>query len=290
LIGTWACQPEPYAIVPGLLAVALALALRYRPDVVNPRERLLLLGSVLLATTCLLISLANNLVIAQGTPDQSSSPWLVRAVRTVTRDGVLVCIVLTACWWIITRLHGRTVRLAGALAIAVLFALMARVSLAEWTSPRYNRAAFDAFAPWRALIPPGEEVLWVHGAVTSWVLLQRPSYLSPAQIAAALFSREAAAELERRTRILASYMRNEGFYMRNEGFVPFQEAGGTAKSAVAPVTLADTCARANVKFIVTNQNLHAPAIASAPPAAPRGYGSLRLYSCPSERSRPERTE
>jgi hypothetical protein len=71
--------------------------------------------------------------------------------------------------------------------------------------------------------------------------------------------------------------------MRNEGFVPFLEAPGTAESAAGTaVTLADTCtcARANVKFIVTRHNLHATALASAPDAASNAYRSLRLYGCP----------
>jgi hypothetical protein len=273
LLAAWVCQNEPHSWVPAVLAVALALVIRHAPTRIEQRQRLVLLGSALFALASLAIALSNNLIIAQSTPDQSHSPWLMRAVRTMTRDGVVMCIAVALCWWGITRLRGRISLLATAAVLGTVFVASVRASITEWT-PRDNRATFEALAPWRRLIPAGEEVLWLDNPLGCWTLLERPSYLSAAQVAAALFSREAATELKTRAGALASYT-------RNEGFVPFLEAPGTAESAAGTaVTLADTCARANVKFIVTRHNLHATALASAPDAVSNAYRSLQLYGCP----------
>src|SRR6185295_13855410 len=74
---------------------------------------------------------------------------------------------------------------------------------------RWYSHDFEAFAEWRALIPPRTEVMWFDGPVSTWLLLQRPSYISNLQETTGLFSREAAAVMKGRVDRVEVYLSTE---------------------------------------------------------------------------------
>jgi hypothetical protein len=149
-------------------------------------------------------------------------------------------------------------------AVTVLFFVLLPLGISERTWSFYSPAAFEAYAPWRALIPPGTEVFWAKGdPIPAWVLLQRPSYMTVQQTGSNLFSRRAGLELERRANVL-------------------RQAFGLDGAGPQALTLATLCARSDLKFLVTSYDLQSPALADAPAGAPKDYQALRLYRCDRE--------
>jgi hypothetical protein len=169
-------------------------------------------------------------------------------------------------WFAVSR-TARGVQVGVTALACVITVLLLPFAFREWTAVRFTKPVIEAFAPWRALIPVGAEVLWMDVPIDAWVLLQRPVYLTVDQTGSALFSREAALEMERRDAVLARYLPEAHFMMPK-----------THPSVKGEITLARACASGELRFIVTRIDMRAPALAQAPENAPTFRG-LTLYRC-----------
>lgn len=148
-----------------------------------------------------------------------------------------------------------------------------------WTSEYYANTAQRIFEGWRAVIPPGTDVLWPENPVASWLLLQRPSFISSAQTATSLFSRPAALELDHRADSLSSLIPPEEF-LSWEGSQLTQRERISAKIP----SLQSVCLASNVRFIITSMTIPDSEPRSLPSSTRPPYKGLKLYSCPENHS------
>jgi hypothetical protein len=140
----------------------------------------------------------------------------------------------------------------------------------RWSQQQFPPELVAQFARWRALIPPGSDVFWSESALESWVLLERPSYLSVVQTSGIMFSRASALELQRRARALSAIV-PEGAYLRLSG-------GGTGIGPSAG-QLEQACATSEFQFLVTPVRLSWRPLTEVPATVWHSSGGLRLYRC-----------
>jgi hypothetical protein len=161
-----------------------------------------------------------------------------------------------------------------------MFGALVPAAAHEWTTRWYARD-YEAFAEWRALIPPGTEVLWFDAPVSTWMLLQRPSYLSNMQDTSGLFSRAAAMASKERVDRLESYLATEpGSAWREKQLNGIDTEKDIEARQHDPVPLGPLCAAApDLRFIVTRKNMLAPPLAPTPAEASWRYRDYQLYSC-----------
>jgi hypothetical protein len=136
----------------------------------------------------------------------SNSPAWLQNLRAICTDPLLPGATLLGAWHVVTSIRSRTVLASLTLTLMVGAALVAGAAARPWFIQSYSVKAQEAFAKWRAVIPPGSDVLWASKFVPSgdpmgaWLLLWRPSYYSAVQTNSELFSRPAAMELRNRAR------------------------------------------------------------------------------------------
>ena len=129
--------------------------------------------------------------------------WVQRAYELVRTPGIAILIV-TATWWTtMNRWQPLAAVTLAALALALTLASLPE-TLDSWTRQTLGTKARNEFAPWRATIPTASEVLWHDAPQAVWFLLDRRSYLTVAQGAGTVFSREIATEIQRRANSLAA--------------------------------------------------------------------------------------
>ena len=183
-------------------------------------------------------------------------------------------------WW----LASRDGVLVPAIA-CVLFGAAAVLALPVALQLLPERHPFAAYAPWRALIPADSNV-WVAGARNAagfvWFTLERPNYLSVNQSAGVVFSRATAAEIRRRSAVLAPIedpsWRILSYLARRPG-----ADNGTAEKD-RPLTAAILVALCNdpqLGFVVARELLGNAAVRNA---APDEYRDWYLYDCRQVRS------
>lgn len=280
LLADYLLMNEHYAPLVAALALAvLALALTLAARVGPQYQRLAFLGALLLCTLALLVAIANYYVVAHYHyfPTQLfAGPEWIKSLREAARTGLAslallgLIVVLTAGAW----------RRAGAPALLVM-ALLGCAALAPltwkiWTRVTYQGADKALFASWRALIPPGSEVLSTENPLFVWIFLERPSYISRAQLLSALFSRQAALVLTERETALRPYLRAQG--------LRFWDPEPAA--AASEPTLAMACAVPDLKFVVSRVPLQASPIAEAPAGVSADFHGLRLFRCPARADAP----
>jgi hypothetical protein len=73
----------------------------------------------------------------------------------------------------------------------------------SWKRKLVVSAADEHVQKWRSVIDEQAEVLWPEGLRWTWFVLGRKSYLHPSQLAGIVFSKELAAEANRRATALA---------------------------------------------------------------------------------------
>jgi hypothetical protein len=264
LIAVWVLRGEVYPLELAPLAFLAAWAASTRREVPPTAQRWLVGCAWLILALSVVWTEAVLWLFAKGLPFHFDIRLLVLQARTWGRDGTLPALLVTGIWWVCRKETPRMVLLPLTAAVTVLFFVLLPLGISERTWSFYSPAAFEAYAPWRALIPPGTEVFWAKGdPIPAWVLLQRPSYMTVQQTGSNLFSRRAGLELERRANVL-------------------RQAFGLDGAGPQALTLATLCARSDLKFLVTSYDLQSPALADAPAGAPKDYQALRLYRCDRE--------
>lgn len=270
ILVAWMSIDEPYTAAFGVVALGSAAALCSRRELAPSLKRLIFAGSCAVLVLVLIRNIANTILFAQAMPDQSLMPAWVREFRSLSQDGVIPALIFGGIWLLCTRPRGRVLRPITVTATVVGCAILLPASAAEWNRSEYTRD-FEAFAEWRQYIPPGEEVMWIDGAVETWALLERPRYLTTNQMASMLFSREAAIEMRQRALRLAPLATDEALLFWSTDRDLVRDTG--------PLTLTALCEAISARFIVTRSDLAAKPLALAPAGASLKFRGLRLFRC-----------
>jgi hypothetical protein len=155
-------------------------------------------------------------------------------------------------------------------------AALAPLTWRLWTRLSYPASDKALFASWRAQIPPGSQVLLAENPLFVWIFLERPSYLSRAQLVSGLYSRQAALVLAERATALRPYLRAQG--------LRFWDPDPAAAAGVP--TLAMACAVPDLQFVVSRVPLQATPVAETPPGVSADFYGLRLFRCPAPADAP----
>jgi hypothetical protein len=277
LLGSaWLCMTEVYALEILLLLAPLWLIVARRSVAVPAHvARQIFLGTCALTALAALYHVATGILFANVVPDQSDAPAVVKSIRALSRTGALPWAIFLVVFVLVIRVRAQLVKAAaGVVSVAVLLSLVP-VSLHEWTARYYGPHTSQAFESWRAQIPVGSEVLWFDAPLATWLLLERPSYLSNQQESQGLFSRPAAMAMKARVDALGPFLDTEvsvGWSDRRQPASP---------AAAPPVALAALCAAApDVKYVVTRKDMAATPIATTPADVPAMYKGVQLYVCP----------
>jgi hypothetical protein len=275
LIAAWLCMPEPYAIgIAALAFVAAVAAVRNIGELPDRASKLMVFGAGSVLSLAAVYHVATTLLFT-AIQDSSDVPGFLQGIRALSRTGVLPYAVFVLIYVAARRYGSWVPRIGLAAACITMLAVLAPSSVHEWTTPRYSRD-YDAFAHWRALIPPRTEVLWFDSPVAAWMLLQRPSYLSNTQEVSGVFFRPAALAMKHRVDMLEPYLSAvPGAAWRGQ-----EAEDEAAAKANDPVSLRALCASApDLRFIVTRKNMLAEPFATAPRGVSPQYRARNLYRC-----------
>ena len=243
--------------------------------------RLVFFGSCSLLVTLAVIDLGGLFAYVPAKNMVGTS--LPQQLRAVCSDGVIPGALLIFVWF---RL-GRAASLQRLIPLAAIAALVC-ISLvpqgwAAWTNAGHARQVPAQFAPWRAEIPTNAEVLWSEAPVSLWYLLDRPSYWSLDQTAGAIFSREKAFLMRKRTASINAALQVAGV---SDGHDPLAMAGlvGPGDAArLTPQALRAVCADRALGYVVSWLRLGKTSIAPLVPDPARPNNRLYLYRCADER-------
>lgn len=268
LASAWVFGSNEFALASIAAAAAAIMLIRRLP----PNEaHLVFIGSGLVLSVALVWRISFNLSLAGASFSDPRIPDFVWQIRSFTYDGtVLIAVALLALWL------ARRARSGVALAVlaAVLFSTCVALLPAtwnRWSHWQYTSALHGLLAPWRQLIPPGADVFWPALPVGTWLLLERPNYLSDIQTSGVLFSREAALEMKRRADELSAIVPEAAFWD--------WKGGEMSPPDLTLRQMAMICKTSRIPFLVTNMNLHIQPIATLPRRAGSISDGLKLYRC-----------
>lgn len=225
---------------------------------------------LVLSVAAVLLSTVFGSVLAllELTFTTNREPLLLERTRDVLGLTVPAVVIVVIVWLSTVR----SARLVGVTVAAVLTALaiffVAPLVYRNWTAMPYERA-YPAFAEWRAAVDHRRSVLWPGDPLAVWLLLDSPGYLTIAQTAGVVFSRETAIEAARRAAVLRPMTGHDQFAIGGE---KWRLSGRMTDQAFQAL-----CADPELGYVVTLQQLNAPHLVS-----PSGrWSGLKLYSCDS---------
>jgi hypothetical protein len=267
LSAAWLFGSDQPAMLTSLAAIAILAFDRYSAR----REfRMALYGAIGVAIIALVNRIASNLLFLDVHYSDPHIPLWIRETASVTSDGSVPVAVGLLAIWLATKERGAVaLTILGVLAAATCVAL-APDAWRRWSQQRYTPALVAEFAPWRALIPPGAEVFWSESPLETWILLQRPSYISVAQSSGMLFSRASALELQRRAAKLEAVAPTKAW---------LDFSGNGAGIGLSPEQAEHACASAEIQFLITGARLSWQPIAQLSPKAWHSSVGQRLYRC-----------
>lgn len=267
LSAAWLFGSGESALLTSLVALAALAFERYSA---RRESRLVMYGAVGLASLTLVSRIASNLLFLDVHFADPQIPLWIREAASMTSDGSVPLALGVLAVWLVGRERGAvSLTIIGVLAAATCVALTPD-AWRRWTQQRFRPALVTEFAPWRALVPPGAEVFWSESPLDTWVLLQRPSYISVAQTSGMLFSRASALELQRRAEKLSTVAPASAW---------LDFSGDGAGIGLSPEQSERACASSEIQFLVTGARLSWPPIAQLPREAWHSSGGLRLYRC-----------
>jgi hypothetical protein len=230
------------------LAGALWLS---RPWITPSVARLLRAAAVVLALVLALWTLFNAWTIVSAPPTESGreAPLLAYARNLLGMQTLALALSGALAWWIGTR---RTPWIPAASCLLLGTLVVAAVPTALRLAPTNHD--FAGYAPWRERIPADASV-WVAGARNSagfvWFTLQRPNYVSVNQSAGVVFSRATAAEIRRRSDVLAPTEDPGWRIMTALG----RHGGADKDRPLTAAMLASLCADPQLGFVVAATDL-----------------------------------
>jgi hypothetical protein len=250
----------------GPLRWPLGLLRHLKPD----ESRWVYLGALGLLIIAATWRLASNLEFTDAHYFDPGLPEWARHSMSFVRDGTAPALIMA---FVCRLAHERRARtglwIAGVLA-AVACAALLPSTWRSWTTWSYSLGQIAGFAGLRGHIAPGAEVFWPELPLGSWLLLERPSYLSVLQTSGLVFSRPGALELERRAEALRGAVTPASFMAWN--------GAGTALT-LSPRQLQDACATGEFGYLVTGADLGRAPLAVGPGASGAASRGVRLYRC-----------
>ena len=255
-------------LMAAILATASFAIWMARARVPNSTSRLFYLGGyavlgIVVAAVAVIASL--GLAVKGQSGAQSASQIAVLVLNLIAP-----AIAVTVAGWFLTMRTGRTLGPAVVLVIGVALIGLGTPGAAErWSQRRYEGAAWESFADWRAMIPAGSEVFWWDGLRETWFLLQRRSYLTLSQGGGVVFSGDVGRELRRRADVARDFM-DPGYW--------FNEADRNVSTPYPLTTqiLGSMCRDTMLGFVVGAENIGANAPRKEWPQA--GH-YIYLYDC-----------
>ncbi len=256
--------------IAGGIAIAAVIAPVIMRHLRQPEARLVFLGACGLLALALAWRIASNLLFTDIHYYDPGIPLRVRELMSFTRDGALpIAVAIFACW---LAESGRS--RPAAIAVATL-----AIATSLWLAPEtWRRLTYRRFTPelareftiWRELIPRGSDVFWAGDPLPTWLLLERPSYLSQAQTSGLIFSRPAALEMARRASAL-------GAGVSPAAFLQWQSDENAL--GLGPKQLEQACSSSEFQYLVTSAKLDETVLAQVPREVWPVSGGLRLYHC-----------
>lgn len=276
LTAAWLFGANDFAWTP-LLSLAVCAGLASR---VTRRELyLLFLGACGLLAIAVVWRVASNLEFTDAHYlDPRVAMWQRRATSFM-HDGALPAAAAGIIVWCAARRRARAALILCAGAAGAACIIVGPLCWNSWMQRDYPAERRAQFAAMRTLIPPGAEVFWPESPVATWLLLDRPSYISVIQTAGMVFSRSGARELRRRAEAL-------GVAIPPPTFLGW-ELGGAGLN-LTQRQLLDACDTGAFAFLVTAGDLGRPPLATVepmPPERPQAASSagrpkgIRLYRC-----------
>lgn len=239
----------------------------------QPRAQgLVLFGGGLVLAIAMLVEFLGyylNARVGYFPTEAFAMPMWMKQLRAASQYLLFVPVLLIVLTWLAQKSRQRAVLLALSLLLLVLIGAQAPAVWAQWGHQNFTEEDKAEFAAWRSAIPPNSEVLYTPSPLLTWVLLERPSYISDAQTASALFSRPAAmAFLDRAVPLRDFLIAEDVTHMNSELMTTENEP-----------TLASVCEAAPVQFVVSHNDLQATPVDEIPASFHRPYGGLKLYQC-----------
>jgi hypothetical protein len=267
LLAAWMFALDEFALVAALVTVGSLAFLRGRTQ----RElRLIFWGACGMLAIAVVWRVASNLEFTDAHFLDTHIPLWLRRAMSFAHDGSAPMAVIVLGWWL-----ARAARKPFALILLAALAAAGCVALfsqtwALWTVREFPPQLVAQFSPWRERIPPAANVFWAESPLATWLLLNRPSYLSAVQTSGMVFSRDAAIELKRRADVLAPIVPPQSFLSWN---------GAGPGLELSLQQLQGICHLAVFQFLVTSADLgFAPVSVLSRKSWPVSKG-LRLYSC-----------
>lgn len=231
----------------GLLALLAIVVWALRARMTDRTVMLLNALGIGIALVTLGWSLSNVHTVLQWNLDLGKEPLVIEKVRNVFGLTVPAVVTVIVIWLAATRLPARIAAVLMALLLVLVVPLMARPTMDQWTQRAFTQPTLGLFADWRKFVPAGTEVLWLWNPVATWLLLERPSYMSLSQSAGLLFSRPLAIEIDRRTRVLEPLGDKDVLIIGNSktgSFRPFSRHA-----------LASVCRDRQLGYVVANEEV-----------------------------------
>lgn len=237
------------------------------PPLSAEARRLIFFGCIALLVVAMLWAVANAMLAIHNPlfefASSGTGQWPAR-IRALDSALPLFAVLLCLAWWLLlVQRHSISLIVLGLVCVAG-YVFTAPTTARTWAAIKYPEATFAAFAPWRAQIPVGEEVVYPANPTYAWFFLQRPSYLSSVQLVSTLFSREARAQVMLR---LAKY-----------GAFGVDPKTGATEGEELPAQ--ELCRRSGGHYVITRVKSTLPSIGTLPPQVGFPMSSLKLYRCP----------
>jgi hypothetical protein len=267
LATAWVVASGPFALAAAAAAgVSFPLLRRWN----RPEARLLFYGACGVLAITLAQRIASNLLFMDAFYYDSHIPLWLRKTMSFAHDGCGPFAVMALAVFLTSRPRGTSaLLLMGVAALAACVALTP-MTWESWSHAQFPPSLTVQFRPWRALIPPGTDVFWSEFPTATWVLLERPSYLSVAQTSGLVFSRPSAMEMQRRARALSALASPQAFL----------DFSGTGAGIGPPKErLEQACASGELPFLVTGARLSWTPVAEVSAITWHSSGGLRLYRC-----------
>jgi len=268
-----------------LCIVTLAIACAAAPAAWR-EHRYMRLGFV--GSCALLVTVAANGMLEKFSyvpTNSSGEPALLQQLRLVCGDGVIPGALLIAAWLGLENWKSKGYCIVLVTTALLACTLLVQPGWASWTRTYFTPAMSAELAPWRSVIPPHVEVIWPDTPLGAWYLLERPSYWSTYQLAGAIFSRQKALLLQRRTVSMIAAMKtssNPKQTTPEELYENLPAPSDTSKMSTSGMTRA--CTDSDLRYVVSWLRLGNTPFAPVTPDPAKPLSQLYLYRCADFRS------
>ena len=261
----WIFGSNTFALTAAVAAVG-CLAIKERLS--SSHSRLVFWGACGLLAIAVIWRLASNLEFTEAHYLDANLPLWLRRAMSFTRDGILPLALMALTWWLADASRPRWALMPLAALMGAACVVLLPHAWSEWSARQFPAEQQAQFAPWRELLPPKAQVFWPESPLATWMLLERPSYLSVLQTSGMVFSRQTALELANRAHALSASISPVAFL----GW-----ASGTGLS-LSLQQLTGVCNLAVFDYLVTSGDLGFAPEAVLPRSAASSM-DLRLYRC-----------